>query len=443
VKTKKTAALILLFVNVLLTVCLCVLLNNAMTQSPTTAAMPETVLHHVTDFSVADVAAVMIKNEKASYAIMQSGAQVEMITTIPGSYDPSQMRALLYASSAITSSRKIEDETQFAQYGFDAPRAQVTVYLADGSAEVLSVLENNPLDESCYLYSQAHNAVYLVSSDITDLFLRTEQDFLSHTVFSLRSADDLPALTRVTLNPGRHGRAYTLSATDQGYYITSPIRHRLSADQVYTNIYVNLVTLYADEVVASGVSLADYGLDNPDLEIEIAMGDTTEQAVFLLSDNDTALMAQKGGSTVYRLSDSPVLMLMQDYTTLLGGSIISYGAGDIAEMTMTGAGRTATLTFTGSSTELSVKNGETALDRETVSALLQALNQVVPYAELTGSVTQEAALEITLMLRSGTSETVALTDIGQGLYAVSINGVANFATGEESFTALNSLFDRF
>lgn len=439
-KAKKRAVFALLIVNALLCAWLACLLANAKTSPQIAVQAPEAVIHAVTDFSVADVAAVMIKNQNASYAVMQNGAQIEMITAVPGSYDPSQMRALVYASSSITSSRKIEDETLFAQYGFDNPRAQVTIYLADGSAEVLSVLEDNPLDASCYLYSQNHNAIYLVSSDVTSLFLRSEQDFLSHTVFSLRSADDLPNLSRVTLYP-RNGRTYTLASTDQGYYITAPIRHRLAADQVYTNVYVNLVTLYADEVVASNVSLADYGLDKPDLEVQITMGDKTERAVFVLSDNDTALMAEKGGHTVYRLSDTPVLMLMQDYTALLGGSIVSYGAGDIAEMTIEDGSRSVTLTFTGSSTELIVKNGDKALERETVSSVLQALNQILPYAELTGGIEGETELSMTIMLRSGTQERIELMDIGQGLYAVSINGTANFATGSESFSALTSLLD--
>jgi len=440
VKAKKIAVLSLLIVNVLLGGWLALLLAGTQDAQQTIVAAPETVIHAVTDFSVADVAAVMIKNQSASYAIMHSGTQVEMITAVPGSYDASQMRALVYASTAITSSRKIEDESAFAQYGFDSPRAEVTIYLADGSAEVLKILEDNPLDASCYLYSQAHHAIYLVSSDVTNLFLRSEQDFLSHTVFSLRTADDLPSLTRVTLYP-KGGRNYTLSSTDQGYYITAPIRHRLAADQVYTNVYVNLVTLYADEVVASNASLADYGLDKPDLEVEIAMGDTIERAVFLLSENDTALMAAKGGTTVYRLSDTPVLMLMQDYTALLGGSIVSYGAGDIAEMTLESGEKSVTLTFTGSSTELIVKNGDDTLDREAVSAVLQAVNQLVPYAELTGGMQADAALTMTMMLRSGTQERIELSDIGQGLYAVSVNGTANFATGADSYSQLLALLD--
>lgn len=440
-KAKRIAALVLLVVNLLLIAWLALLLSgNQDTQQPA-EQIPEAIIHTVTDFSVADVAAVMIKNANASFAIMQNGMQPEMLSSVPGSYDSAQMRTLLYATSRITSSRKIEDESLFAQYGFDAPRAQVTIYLADGTEEVLSVLEDNPLDASCYLYSRAHNAIYLVSSDVTNLFLRTERDFLSHTVFSLRSADDLSALTSVTISPKKVGRTYTLSSTDQGYYITSPIRHRLAADQVYANVYINLVTLYADEIVATDVSLSDYGLDKPDLEVEITMNGKSETAVFLLSENDTALMAAKGGNTVYRLSDSPVLMLMQDYTALLGSSIVSYGAGDIAEMTIESAGRSAMLTFTGNSTELMIKNGDKTLDRETVSSLLGAINQLAPYAELTGSITDAPALSMTLMLRSGTTERVELIDIGQGLYAVSINGETNFATGADSFNQLSALLD--
>jgi len=110
-------------------------------------------------------------------------------------------------------------------------------------------------------------------------------------------------------------------------------------------------------------------------------------------------------------------------------------------MTIEDGRRSSVLTFTGSSTELIVKNGDKSLERETVSSVLQALNQLLPYAELTGSMEGDAKLTITVMLRSGTQERIELIDIGQGLYAVSINGTANFATGAESFSAVSSLLD--
>ena len=110
-------------------------------------------------------------------------------------------------------------------------------------------------------------------------------------------------------------------------------------------------------------------------------------------------------------------------------------------MTIADSSRSSTLTFTGSSTELIVKTGDKTLERETVSSILQALNQMLPYAELTGGIQGETRLTITIMLRSGTQERIELMDIGQGLYAVCINGTANFATGAESFSALEALFD--
>jgi len=73
VKAKKAAVLFLLIVNVLLCVWLAFLLAGAQDTPQTAIQAPESVIHTVTDFSVADVAAVMIKHSDASCAIMQSG----------------------------------------------------------------------------------------------------------------------------------------------------------------------------------------------------------------------------------------------------------------------------------------------------------------------------------------------------------------------------------
>lgn len=436
-KQKKIAVLALLLLNALLASGLIFLLRPA--ESEQTAQTETAVVYAVTDYALTDVMALKIEHAEASYAMMQSGAQVEMISRTEGSYDLSQMRAVIYAACHISSSRKMTDPQSFSQYGAENPFATVTIFLTDGTQRILQVLLDNPLDESTYLYDEAESAVYLVSRSVTDLFLRSEKDYLSHTIFDLKTTNDFAGVEKIALSyPSGYSRDYTIEKTDQGYYLTAPISHRLSGDRVSSDLLSSLLQLYADEVVAAGVSPSDYGFDTPDLKVDLTMNGQTQTALFILGE-DACLMASPQGDTVYSLSSDPVYMLMLDYTSLLSGSVVSYGAADIQDMTLRRGQESRFLSFGGNGAELSVSMDGRMLPSDQVSQLISAINTLAPAAELAGESTAEPVLSIEVRLRSGAKETVDLIDIGQSLYAVRINGVINFAAVSDAYAQLSDL----
>ena len=136
-KAKKRAALWLALSVALLSGLLLLLLREPETQAADTA---ETTVYPIVDLSVADIAAVKVENGSTSFAVLQGPDGVEMASRSDNAYDATQMRAFLYAAAHITGSRRVTDAATFANYGADAPRATVTLYLADNTRRVLEVL---------------------------------------------------------------------------------------------------------------------------------------------------------------------------------------------------------------------------------------------------------------------------------------------------------------
>ncbi|HNW87205.1 MAG TPA: DUF4340 domain-containing protein [Candidatus Limiplasma sp.] len=415
------------------------LLYRPQAETPVAA---EATVYEVVAVSPADIAAVKVENAQDSYAVLNGADGVEMISQTAGAYDPAQLRALLYAAGHITGSRKVTDESAFSGYGLDEPQATVTLFLADQRQMRFQVLANNPLENSVYFWDETARAVYLIPGEVAALFLRTSQDFISHTVFSLYSRDDYSQIDQIIVKYNGNGRDYQLEQTDQGFYLTSPVRLRLSQASVYANVLNPMLQLYADQVIATQADLSQYGLDQPELTLTLTLkSGETQRAVFLRTKDNQCLMADPEGAVVYQLDDAPLLLLMQDYTALLAGGIVAYTGGDLQDVTLTQGDHSFFLTCEGDGTEFAVSKGATELSQAFGTQLLEALNGLAPVGELNAAVTADPVCQFTASLRSGTQETVALMPLGSDLYAVSVNGTAAFATDAEALQRLQAIFD--
>ena len=142
---------------------------------PAAVTSGETAVETFVDVPLSRLAAVMIENRKTSYAVMQTPAGPEVISRFQADYDDTQLKALLYAASHLSGSRKNTDASTFSNYGIDAPRATVTLVLADQSKRVVQVLAPNPVDGNVYLYDADGGAVYLASASVAELFLGTSR----------------------------------------------------------------------------------------------------------------------------------------------------------------------------------------------------------------------------------------------------------------------------
>ncbi|NLV58528.1 MAG: DUF4340 domain-containing protein [Clostridiales bacterium] len=398
-------------------------------------------VYEVVNLPLAELTAVKVENAETAFAVLNSAEGVEMLSQTDNEYDEAQLRAFLYAAGHITGSRKVTDRGTFDGYGLAQPRATVTLYRSDNTQLRYRVLMDNPVDQSTYLYAEADDAIYLVPREIALLFLRTERDFISHQVLPLRSQDDVDKIRQIDVYYHGTGRNYSVEQTDQGFYLTAPVPMRLSRLNVISALINPLMQLYADQVVATDADLSAYGLDQPEMEIALTLDGETAHALLRRIEGNQCLMAEKGGTVIYRLDDAPMLMLLQGYTTLLGGGIVSYETGGITDIAFSVEGQSLAVRFSAEGAAIATPLGSVELSGDVQTRLRQALNQLTPVAELSSPKEANPVIRWTASLSTGAQETVVLWPLTTDIYAVSVNGTAAFATDAVAVQRVMTLWD--
>ncbi len=406
----------------------------------TPQAAEDTAVHTITDIPVTQLSAVAVENAHTRFAVLQTPDGVEAITKTPGAYDDTQLMALLYAAGHLTGTRKNTDASTWAQYGADAPQATITLHLTNGSQQVLRVLMRDPLEgNGAYLFSEEEQAVYLVSYAVAELFLRQESDFLSHSVLPVVSREDYAGIERVTFDFAGKQRGYTVAQTDGAFALAAPIAHRLSPLSVQSHLLDYIAALYADRMIQPQADLSAYGFDEYDLKLTMTWRGKPYEALFVQHPEHGWLMADPLSRNVAAVDAQVMDALMQDYTVLLGGAVVSLGAGDVRSVDLLVDGSARTLDLSGSGEGLTGTIAGRAIAMERLRAFFTALNALPPTGEVTEDFALSApALTLTLRLHNGSIEEILLTPATEGLYAVTIDEHTNFVTAEAAAQTLLS-----
>lgn len=428
-KALKQSLAVLSVLCLLLTALLVLLLVS----KPQTAAQQDApAVETVTDIPLTELAAVTVQNQQTAFAVMQTPDGVEMISGTQADYDPAQMQALLYAAAHMSGSRRNTDESTFAAYGIDQPRATVEIVTTDGARRTLLILMTNPIDQNVYVYDSESRSVFLVSASVAELFLRSDLEFMSHMPLPIRSVGDFSSIRSLEMEFSGDTRSYAVACTDTSYFLTSPIHQRVPSTVVVSNLFFPLLSVYADAFVAFGADLSDWGFEQADLRMTLKTDGETVELWFLRGEEGTCLMAQPQTGHVYTVDASVLDALTFDYTLLTGGTAVYYGAGDLSEILFDLPERQIALEISGTGEELRMTlDGKTLKDEE-IRAVLSAINSIPIVAETSGgqALPEEKMLAMTVRTASGVTEVTSFAPMGNGLCYVTIQGDTNFAAAD-------------
>lgn len=384
-------------------------------------------VYEITNIPVGEIRAVAVSNAEAIYGLMQSGGEITMVSDVQGVYSAAELRALVYAACHLTGKREIRDLSAAEQYGINSPLARITLIRSDGGEVNLSLLSQNPIDGSYFLFSEEKQAIYLIPPGEAELFLRREKDFESHTIFPPVSAENYRTVQEISLDFRRKGRDYKIENRPEGFYIVEPIYQRVPPVAVMEKLrYISM--LYADSVVAAGAELSQYGFDEYTLRLSMTCGGTEYTALLLDREDGTMLMANPENGAVYELGSEYLPELLQDYLALTGSTAFSYAAGDIRSVSVADGAREVLFELSGEGESLTAAVNGKKLDNAALAGLMGVFNSCGIEKEVFGAPAGAADLTITFTMRSGRTETVAFVPAAEGSCYVSVNGVVNFTT---------------
>lgn len=393
-------------------------------------------VHEIINIPVGEVTAIAVTNDKASFGVMQKGNVLEVVSPVQGSYDHSQLRTLIYAACHLTGSRKNSDPESWKDYGYGNAQSVVSLFRQDGSVESFTVLMQSPIDQNYYVFSESQQAVYLVSKQDAQLFLRAEKDFFTRSIFPVITAANYGGLESVSLSYGGNGRDYTLEQQGGVFRLTSPIVQRVPTVAALQELLNYISALYSDEFIAENADYSQYNFDNYALKISMTFEGRQHTALLLDEGGDSCLMLNPDSGNLYRVTGSNLALLMRDYLVLLDGKAYNYSVGDLRSLTVTTGGKSRLYEISGQGEELTAAYDDQKLNSAELIALMKVLNGAAIARELSPEETVQGqpVLTLSFTMKSGSVEQVDFIAASQDSYYVRVNQITNFTISAATLT---------
>ncbi|MDR1639455.1 MAG: DUF4340 domain-containing protein [Clostridiales bacterium] len=301
-----------------------------------------------------------------------------------------------------------------ADFKLDPPQAYAEVEYSDGEKKKIMIGAQTPDKSSYYMMIEGDPALYLTYSSTGEDFFKTPKDLLDKTITMVAS----DALEYVYIAPkGKSPIEFAYKGTEEekqsdiqtyggiGLYMVQPYDGwDLYASNFQTNVLDGMSGIAMDSVIdANPSNLADYGLDDPALEVWLT--DSSTDLHFLIGndiDDETAYAMFYGTPYVYSMQKSYVAGLYDINVFKFTQRFIALvNIDNCAGIDITGPGRSHSMTIvhqTISPTPIPTPTTDPAATPSPVPAESPAptatpIPQKVIHPTVDGTVTQEGAFK--------------------------------------------------
>jgi len=150
-------------------------------------ASDTSVVAFLTDTDEISAVSFSVDGESFSFRDDNGGWVLDSDSAFP--LDASALNSALSSLSEISASRELTGVTDFSSYGLDDPAYEIKLTSSSDGETTLAIGDKNALTGAYYFHVNDSDTVYLVDSDVYDIFDRTLFDFIA--------TDTIPSLTDV------------------------------------------------------------------------------------------------------------------------------------------------------------------------------------------------------------------------------------------------------
>ena len=306
--------------------------------------------------------------------------------------DQENMQDFLQNFESVHASFIIEDVEDYSQYGLSTPTATIEFTTADGT-DTLTFGTFSTMDEKRYICINGGN-VYLIDEDLLDYVSSDQEDYLAR--------DSVPEFTELaTLNiSGDSELAASYDPDDDYEYYATVGDEKLPLDTELTDSYLSKLSGMdlTDYVTyaADPTDLSEYGLDSPELTIEVAGQVAKEDSDETEEETNTVTFAKADDETVYvHFDDSAIVYTIDSdtYDSIAAGSYYDLRPREVVDMELKDA-KSIECTLEGTSYTIDVDYNES--DGCTYSLDGEDLELTSAATRITGLSLTEAGEDYTL-----------------------------------------------
>ncbi len=307
----------------------------------------------------ADVEKVSMKTEEGNYTFLvdnpvsEDGTTQASTYTLEGfeEYDLAETNpALLVGDVCNIEFTKVADLSgdNAAEYGFDNPRSEATVYYSDGTHSVVRVGDSAPGAAYTYVQFGDNRTVYIVKAEEVDSLLLKITDLFNTAINSDKTSVSDEAFDKITLGGTHLEEEIVITANTEGSLTCSYVMESHGGLPVSTTegsmVIGTIKSLATDEVVCvnpDNEQLKGFGLLKPYATVKTTYnysettyddagneikGDLQNLKVSLLASKEDAdgnvYMMQEGGKVVYKIAAEKVAWATTSFEKLVSEYVL-------------------------------------------------------------------------------------------------------------------------
>lgn len=387
----------------------------------------------ITDFGVGEIQGLVLKNSMGTIALINTPGGIILQEDQAEQYSQDKLKILVYTISHLTARRQINDSAFYMkEFGMDHPLAQVSILLSERIVR-LKLGRQNPVTEEYYIAVEGENTFYMIDRDIAKLMLQSISDLRDFSPYPLLSKENISSNTQIKISNSKGSfvlRPIEFNNAGAFWGLVFPVDVMLDWERVDSRILNPLRELCPEKFVSDDVPLAVYGLDLPDITLELTIGDRIYRSGFTQKDSDTWYCADLKGTQVSLVSSQQVAFLQTDFKDLIGNSIYSKSVADVSRISFKYRGQSLILNISGESEGLVGTANGFLLEQKELLDFYGRITSIPGVGILDGTETiiSLPLLTISISLRNGGEDILEFYSISQRQCAVCINERFEFYT---------------
>ncbi len=402
------------------------------------------------EYYPANISHIHVENTKGTFDVLAETPEGEAtIYTIKGyeDFDLQGGNPAMIASAAaklsFTKVATLDREKGNSEFGFDKPRATVTVTYLDNTKAIIIVGDDAPQQAGTYIRFGTGDAVYVADTEAVAAFDYGITDLISKTVNLPADSADNNEASSVTLSGSGFSDEIVMAPSDDANYdasyaLTAPVS-RLADEKESSLVAGGIRGLIADEVKLVNPSeqqLKDSGLSPAYAHLTAVYPDETVELLASKPDADGKVnLMLPGGRVVYVLPADKVAWTKTSLDKLTGGYVLYPKMTALSGVTLEAGGKSYEFAL---NTEEKTTTDDKGVEATTVNTAVTYGGKEVETGKFTAfyqtfallalsdtkadSGSGKAVLTLSYRFADGGTAKVEFVDAGGAAYVAKVNG---------------------
>lgn len=390
--------------------------------------------------NVSEIAAVAVINDAARFGLIHRDGRISLEPSVEGAeYSVESMQSFLFRISKLKAVSSIKNASEDSVYGFENPRATLTLILVSGAKKRLILGNSNSIDGSSYLQiedaTDTDSTVYMISVEDQDLFLSDPSLFSSDFILPRVELEDLDSLRFIELNFSE-GNLPSFSIVNNGgflFTLADPIISTLDYEKTLKELIFPILSL--SSVRAESLFPDLLQSEEKILNLTISLDIDESITLSLFRHEERIFAGNEEGRVIAELSEEDLPFLNLHYLDLLDDSIYHCNVSEIESVVIEDPeeGKDYNIKLSGESVNIQAQVNAVFVDYPQVMELFDTILKTgiarsLPESSNNDLHNKQPVFAVSIYKKTGGMDRLEFIPSENNELALFVNGTAYFST---------------